>query len=166
MIRKALGSQPEGKILVEDTLRKENLLTVNFAHFGQKMMLSNPALNKYRLDTIYEIENVFKGEKPITEKKWSLSYGRQNIFSRLVAPLYITFDTDRMKVSIEGQYRSSPFSQEFENYWCSEHRENLRHSIKERLLARPTQHANPAFTINDHTNLAIRNETLSKTITI
>jgi hypothetical protein len=137
MIRKSLGTEPQGKIQFEDQLKNVKMFQSNFENVAQSVPSTDANVTTYKMMDVAQIEALFKGDKPATEKKWSLSYGRQNIFSRLVPPLYISYDSSSSKIRFEGTYKASPHSQEIENYWHDTKRESLRASIKERLLAKP-----------------------------
>lgn len=136
MLRKSLGSFEQGRICFEDTFKKETDLPVNIAEHAQVLPTSTPSVTCYKFNDLESIEKVFPSEKPVTQKKWSLSYGRQSIFARLVPPLLVSFNHSIMKVKFEGNYRASKFAEEIENYWHDENRENMRNNIKERLLAK------------------------------
>lgn len=140
MLRKSLGSFPQGRVCFEDALKKDTIFSLNF--HGHADLVPSPSNNViiYKFNSIDDIEKLFQSDKPVTHKKWSLSYGRQNIFSRLVPPLFVSFDTTIMKVKFEGTYIASKFPQEVENYWKDSDRETLRNHIKERLLARAKNH--------------------------
>lgn len=137
MIRKSLGTEPQGNIFFEDHLKNSSVFHSNFENIAKLEPTKDANVTTYRMDDVAQIESMFKSDKSATEKKWSLSYGRQNIFSRLVAPLCISYDSSTSKIRFEGTYKASPHSQEIENYWHDTKRESLRASIKERLLAKP-----------------------------
>jgi hypothetical protein len=137
MLRKSLGIEPQGKISFDDSLKNDTLFHTNFKDIGVQVPSSTKDIIIYRLDKLSDIESLFKSDKSSTEKKWSLSYGRQNIYSRLVPPLTVSYTISSCKIHFEGTYKSSPYHQEIESYWHDSKRESLRASIKERLLAKP-----------------------------
>ena len=107
MIRPLLGS---GRIFFQDKVRKGNFFHFNFSNKGEKLVpnADEPSnLVKRRFNSMEEIESLFKSEKPVTQKVFSMAYGRKVICSRLALPLIVSFNPDTQSISFEGRYETT-----------------------------------------------------------
>lgn len=95
-----------------------NIFYLNFFNKGKTTINSNVIIKIF--NSIEEIENLFKLDKPVTSiffiyyyhliqitgKTFSFSYGRKIIHSRLILPLIITFDIETLNITFETEYET------------------------------------------------------------